>query len=1064
MKSGAREEIIMDYKISEKTLKDLVSEEMYNDVLWEYDDSLIQIVKLKETDTGQTYNLRYNNLQDRYDVTVVLKKNYFQGYCNCPVGKQGKNCEHMIWSGLKIRQELKNKTQELESKNDNDFYLDLLRNLSDVRTQNDEISLNLAFDQFPSIELENFGLTVRGSILNDHSYKITNLEKFISDVELNKSLNYGKYFSTSRYKIKAQDSGLFKALKYIVLDMRTGGRKLDLGAIPIKYLTILFETLNNQYVTYDEQEYYVTNKINDIGLRIEKSDDDVNIIFNRVRNYRIINPEVMINDEFKTIYLIDEHEQSKIKLLENILNLRDQRDDLDMGDDKLSLNKTEGKEFLDNILPRIFNEFNVSLDSEFHLEIVEESLNILLSCYFENKQIKIKPLFMYGQYNALENTDNKLIKRNLLKENQLIDNLLSQGYKYDSYYQEFYIDVDKSQFIFLTQNIFDLRQDYEVMLDENIKRAILNFDANSIALRINHDKKYDYFEVNYDLEDISEKEIDGIIKSYENNREFYKLDNDTFIRLNDQKVYNQLLFLRDVVKTSDYKLNSYRVPKYKALLLNAEIRNRFSKYEFSQDFENYIESLQLIEEIPDSMFEGHKYELRDYQKEGVNWLHHIYEAQFGGLLADEMGLGKTIQLISFLQVEGIKSGLIVVPKALLYNWQREFEKFNPTQKVVIVEGKRNERRDIIAASNHETILLASYNSIIKDYEHYENRFFDFLAIDEAQYIKNPQTKTARTIKMLQARFYVALTGTPIENNLVEYWSIFDFLIPGYLDDLTGFKKKFRPQSIDNENLELLKEVTNPFILRRLKKEVLKELPDKIETNIYCQMAPEQAKIYKTMNEKFVDDMEKIIAQGNSNKKSMEILAAITRLRQISIDPGLVDSNYTETSGKVEVFKELIEEITSAGEKVLIFSQYTTMLQKMGKVLDEEEVKYYYLDGKTRPKQRLMDVEKFNKNNVPVYLISLKAGGVGLNLTSANHVIILDPWWNPATEDQAIDRSHRIGQESKVNVYRLISQDTIEEKIVELKQDKQKMISEVLATDNKTVSSLGTDELIELLIN
>ncbi len=1036
--------------INKEYIKCVVSKKEYEDILWEYETNLIQIIKEKENNNKKTFNLKFNNLKEKFDVMLVVKnEDDVDGYCNCQKGKEGKNCEHLVWSMIKVNESDKEKKVEDNFTKKDDYKWNVLEDIANYSLAKDKIDLYFEIENIVNAQVS---ISLKISANKKKVYKVSNIEKFVTLVLEKKPLKYGKDCDVINYELSKRDLKLINVLNMISLKNKYNKNTVKVDTLNVEDFSEVLNVLKNTYILYKGEEFFISKKIRDIDIFISKENENIKLSINSKDSYVFLFENIVINNITKTIYLLEEKDLKKISLLNSIDNV----------DDKYEMILSEGEtaKLLSDVLPKIFNEFNVNVDSSLNMDIISEKLNVEFFCYMNNKSIYIKPRFLYGEYDGDEIYDNKLIKRDMDLEEQIINSLLLQGYEYDPYIKEFYIKVEKSQFLFLTKNIFDLKQQYDVLIDDTLKKAILNFDSSSVSLNVNSSSKYDYFEIDFDIPDIEVEEISEIIKSFENKREYHKLSSGSFLKLNDKQVYDQLLFLKEVIKDNTYKLNTYRVPKYKAIMMQEEINNKFNKYKFNQEFLNYIDSIKLIDKLDDSVFVNKDYKLRSYQKEGVSWLSNLYEANLGALLADEMGLGKTLEVISFLSVKDINDAIIVVPKALLYNWEHEFSKFDSAKEVVVIDGTKEQREEKIKKSKNK-IILTSYNSIINDYKSYENKNFGCVIIDEAQYIKNSQTKTARCVKMLKGNFYIALTGTPIENNLLELWSIFDFILPGYLSDLNSFNKKYKVKD-EVSNLELLKKGLAPFILRRLKSNVLKQLPDKIENNLYCDLEEKQKQIYFEYVNKVQDDIESYIKKGNYKSKSIEILSSITRLRQIAIDPGLYTEKYDMVSGKIQVFDELIEEITSSNEKVLVFSQYTVLLKKLAKNLDDKEINYYYLDGETRPKQRLMDVERFNKNKVPVYLISLKAGGVGLNLTSASNVIIMDPWWNPAVENQAIDRSHRMGQKNKVQVFRIISKGTIEEKILNLKEDKEKLISSVLENDSEDITKLSTEDLIDIL--
>ena len=424
--------------------------------------------------------------------------------------------------------------------------------------------------------------------------------------------------------------------------------------------------------------------------------------------------------------------------------------------------------------------------------------------------------------------------------------------------------------------------------------------------------------------------------------------------------------------------------------------------------------------------------LRNYQEKGFKWLNTLDYLGFGGILGDEMGLGKTFQTIAFLLSKENSISLIVAPTSLVFNWYSEFKKFAPSLKVVMVNKSPSEREEIIKDYKKYDILITTYNLVKRDLESYKKIFFHYVILDEAQNIKNPSSQNAKSVKELKSKNRFALTGTPIENSLMELWSIFDFIMPNYLYDENKFTTRYyRRLEEEPVIIEELKRLVTPFILRRYKKDVIKELPDKIEKKLIIPMEEEQKKVYKAYSDHIKALIEKKVINDEFKSSKIEILSYITKLRQIAIDPSLVMDKYLGGSGKMEAILELVTQGIEENHKILIFSQFTSVLKNISKLFKLNDISFSYLDGSTPSKERGKLVEDFNKNLNSVFLISLKAGGTGLNLTSADIVIHFDPWWNPAVEDQASDRAHRIGQKNVVEVIKMISENSIEEKIVNL---------------------------------
>lgn len=462
--------------------------------------------------------------------------------------------------------------------------------------------------------------------------------------------------------------------------------------------------------------------------------------------------------------------------------------------------------------------------------------------------------------------------------------------------------------------------------------------------------------------------------------------------------------------------------------------------------------------------------LRPYQTEGVKWLHFLRSYRFAGILADDMGLGKTLQtlaLLSMTRTEG-KPSLIVCPKTLLYNWEAEARKFTPDLKVVVYEGAPEARASLQKTYAEYDVIVTSYPIFKRDESFFTDKktLFNYVILDEAQYIKNHASQNAHLVKKAHADYRLALTGTPLENNVTELWSIFDFLMPGFLGTHEHFMRHFHKPIMDDGDaraLEHLKRKAEVFMLRRTKAEVLAELPPKVEQKRACILGTDQNVLYQQILAKVRTDIFHAVEREGFKRSQIHILAGLTKLRQVCNHPALLakgDDWHEYESAKLDTCLEIVEEIAAEGRKVLVFSQFTSMLDILSEALDERTIAHRYLSGKTRNRQELVDA--FNTDpKVPVFLISLKAGGTGLNLTAADTVIVFDPWWNPSVENQAIDRAHRIGQTKSVNVYRLVTRGTIEEKIQALQEKKQSLFDAVVNESKDLFKKLTWDDVREL---
>ncbi len=577
--------------------------------------------------------------------------------------------------------------------------------------------------------------------------------------------------------------------------------------------------------------------------------------------------------------------------------------------------------------------------------------------------------------------------------------------------------------------------------------------------------------LNIATQDVPPEELLDILKSYRQKKKYYRLKNGDFLSLDEEEALQTLAEMMESLRMSPKELlkGNVKLPLYRALYLDKLLEKNEEIYSSRDSY--FREMVKNFKTVNDADFEeppSLKEIMRGYQRNGYRWLRTLEAYGLGGILADDMGLGKTLQMLSVLlaaKLEGKKgTALVVAPASLVYNWGEEIRGYTPELSCGFITGGQEERREKLSHYKEYDVLVTSYDLLKRDIEHYEDKEFSYQIIDEAQYIKNHTTAAAKAVKAVKSRTRYALTGTPIENRLSELWSIFDFLIPGYLYGYDVFRNEFEAPIVRSENqgaLERLQRMTAPFILRRMKENVLKDLPEKLEENRYVKFEPEQQKLYDAQ---VVNMRQRIVMQDarEFQRNKIQILAELMKLRQICCDPALCFENYHGESAKLEACVELVKSAVEGGHKMLLFSQFTSMLELIAGRLEEERISFYTITGATPKEKRLQLVKDFNKDDTKVFLISLKAGGVGLNLTGADVVIHYDPWWNLAVQNQATDRTHRIGQTKMVVVYRLIAKGTIEEKIQELQESKRALSDQVISGDAGQLGGMTKEDFITLL--
>ena len=627
-------------------------------------------------------------------------------------------------------------------------------------------------------------------------------------------------------------------------------------------------------------------------------------------------------------------------------------------------------------------------------------------------------------------------------------------------------DDEEAVYRLLTEGIPEFMELGEVAVSDEMKRMRV---APPPEVSVGVSYTGNWLELKVDAEGMSRQELLKILDSYRQKKKYYRLKSGEFLELTDGGLLT-VARMMDGLGLSKAQMSEevMRIPAYRAFYLNSllEARRDMSVYR-DKLFKAAVRGMKSLEDSEFETPEGLRGVLREYQKVGFQWMKTLDSLGFGGILADDMGLGKTVQVIALLLDERERAGeeklpsLIVCPASLVYNWESEMEKFAPALKVLLVTGNAAERREAVSRAASCDVLVTSYDLLRRDLELYRDLEFRYQIIDEAQYIKNAGTLSAKAVKSIRSRSRFALTGTPIENRLGELWSIFDYLMPGFLFSYQKFKKEYETpvaKDGDREALERLHGLIGPFILRRLKTQVLKELPEKLETVVYSRPEGMQRELYTASAALLKEKLE----SGNLENDKLQILAELTRLRQICCHPSLCYSHYKEGSAKLETCVDLIRDGAAGGHKILLFSQFTSMLAIIGERLKKEGISFFSLTGETPKEERIRLVNEFGQDETEVFLISLKAGGTGLNLTAADIVIHYDPWWNVAAQNQATDRAYRIGQEKRVTVFKLIMKDTVEENIIRLQQMKQSLADGVITEGTVDLSSLNSRDVLKLL--
>ena len=839
----------------------------------------------------------------------------------------------------------------------------------------------------------------------------------------------------------------------------------------------LFEILKGKKVSfqkeYNQSEIEFTEEQPNIEFKLVKKDEENYEIIPNIEIYKI---SILKGKQYR--YILDEKklyrcnkkfEKSNLKLLEifrqNYMT-------------EVLLGKKELSQLFSVIIPKVKNAIKLENITEEEIEKYRpQALITKVYLDFDSHDYLVAEVtFCYGnkEFNPLNEKQKIEIPRNMIKETKALNIFRKTGFMLDVKNLRFILPDNDKIYTFLTQDINYYMQNFEVLVTENFKKKqIRQPKMGSIGVKIENNL------LSIDLKhlDIDIKELEAIMQKYNLKKKYYRLKDGSFLELENNKEIDFLdkLVTGMDVDYKDLEKGEVQLPMYRSLYLESLLRetkgNQILKNESYKEVVRDLDKDKMEDDIhvPEILEKT----LRYYQKTGFKWLKTLDRYKFGGILADDMGLGKTIQILSVIldyvqnAKEKHRTSIVISPSSLTLNWQNEADKFAGELKTLVINGTLLERKRKIAEIEKYDLVITSYDLLKRDIELYKEKdyHFRYIIADEAQYLKNSNTQNAKAIKKINAETRYALTGTPIENSLAELWSIFDYIMPGYLFSYKKFKKLYEMPIVkenDKQALNKLKMLIEPFILRRTKTEVLTELPEKTVTVLNNEMEEEQRNLYISYLAQAREEVAEEINLNGIEKSHIKILSVLTRLRQICCHPSLFIKDYTNESSKLNQCMEIVEDAVKANHKILLFSGYTSMFPIIEKGLQKLGISYFKLTGATKVDERIDLVDEFNENpDIKVFLISLKAGGTGLNLTGADMVIHYDPWWNLSTENQATDRAYRIGQKNNVQVYKLITKNSIEEKIYELQQKKAELIDNMLSTKTSFINKMSKEDIMRL---
>lgn len=1036
---------------------------------------------------------------EEYDVEVSVERRGVDAWCECLAYDTYGSCKHIVAVLLEIREQQEEEKEPVgTASSSGESRRGQLNSWNEYKYEQAARLINTAMDrtdptagegrqnqgrepltieyickQQTSLSTDTELLSLELKAGTQRTYVVKNIEEFLHSVT-----EGGTYYFTAKFSydpfehyILAEDLEIIRLLQDITKNeafFRSqqgyywGSRNARSLLVPPMIVDPLFSKLNGRAVSFEGYEH--------VSFEENTEENELPLTF---RLEKGVNEEFTLDvSDLQTIvffasygwffqrgvfYKLSAAQHNIMSRLAPVL--------LEMEGTSLPVAHKQMETFLSYVMPGLKKMGQVEVAEQVSERIINPPLQAKVFIDHEEERMFARIEYHYGSIvidpfrpqpsDSL--TQGRILLRDMEKEQNIMKIFESTSFKYNG--RECYIEGEQEIYDFLFRTLPKLAPHVELYMSRAAE-SLTMFESRTPAANVDVDTGGSLLEIRFDMEDIDQQEVKEILQSVVEKKSYHRLSNGAFVSLeSDSFRAITHLFSELQINKSQIKRGALQLPVYRSLQIDDILREKGTHFtHLGRNFQRLIQQLKHPDTINAAVPKTLQAKLRDYQQFGFQWLKTLAHYRLGGILADDMGLGKTLQTIAYLlsekeEAKGEKwKALIVVPASLVYNWKAECEKFAPDLQAAVVYGTREERMQCFS-SEETDVFITSYPLLRQDGELYEGMEFDALILDEAQAIKNHHTKTSQAVKAIKARNRFALSGTPIENSLDELWSIFDAILPGFFYNQRLFKGLER---------EKIARMVRPFILRRVKQDVLKELPEKIETVHQSELTKQQKELYVGYLGRIQRETQASLQEGGFQKNRMRILAGITRLRQLCCHPALFLENYEDKSGKMEQLMELIENALENKKRLLIFSQFTSMLAIIGEELDRRKLPYFYLNGQTPSKERLEMADRFNRGENDLFLISLKAGGTGLNLTGADTVILYDLWWNPAVEEQAAGRAHRIGQKNSVQVMRLIARGTIEEKIYEMQQKKKELVEQVIQPGEAMLSSLSEAEIRDIL--
>ncbi|SHJ82510.1 Superfamily II DNA or RNA helicase, SNF2 family [Hathewaya proteolytica DSM 3090] len=1055
----------------------LMGEQCYDGDYVEYVDKAFEDDKIIEVEaevlpyTGYRENICYFKIDKK-------TKNLMGFRCSCmDEGRYKGVCEHLVAAYLKYI----NEYDDLINKDIEDLINAYKQPLTLSRkVQRKDYKLYISLTNAVNERTPNY-LELKVSEEREKPYVIKSISEFLKSYYFKSSLEMGKkliidfnnaHFSDEDTKIIETLMQIFESQE--ILNMGYGnimgknlitGKKAFLADAYFKRIVdIIKDHTFSMKTPMGECENCRYTEEMEFDFRVEANGENIILSHSDNRFPYPLTSDLMYVYYKECVYKMSrEVAEAYIPLYTAMLNKRDC---------KLSIDKHNKQDFASYIIPKISRIGDVKISEELEEEFYRESLSVniyldkdqdkvILSLKFCYGEVAINPLNEEAHKKEEESSSKGILVRDIGGETEALDLILK--YKFKEKNKDFILENEEDIVNFIVEGLEILNEKYNIFYSDSFKGfKIHRSDSFRCSIKSTGENMLEF---SFKLKGMNQEELINIFTSIHNKKNYCKLKNGDIVLLKDKLLKN----VADIVNYLDLSKDEYtediiKLPTYDAFYIEQKLNDKDIYVSKNKGFIDLISNIEKGREKEFELPKEQEQVLRPYQEVGFKWFKSLSQCGFGGILADEMGLGKTLQTIAFLNSERDKgTALIVCPTSLVFNWEEEIKKFSPNMKALVIIGNKSQRKEMLSFYKEYHVIITSYPLIRRDTSLYDNMEFSYCIIDEAQQIKNPSSQSAIAIKEIKAKNRFALTGTPMENNLSELWSVFDFVMPGYLLNHNKFFSKYESPILKDDNDEAMKELSmkiSPFILRRMKKDVIKELPPKIYNNMLVELNDAQKKIYASYATCLRKEIQEIMKSMDRPNK-IKILSGLTRLRQICCDPSVFVKDYNSGSGKLEVLYDVINSSIEEGHKILIFSQFTSVLKNVYSKLKKQNISSLYLDGSVKSEDRLNLVRQFNGGNYNIFLISLKAGGTGLNLTEADVVIHVDPWWNPAVEEQATDRCHRIGQKNTVQVIKLIAKGTIEEKIVKLQEKKKLLAEAALSSHDLSHSNFNKMDLKEL---